>query len=300
MRALIRAQHATVLASIPEPRADAGEVVVEVAFAGVCRTDLAVADGAIAVAPGRVLGHELAGWRVDTGERVTVIPFAPCGACGCAGGARCVRPAWLGIDRDGAFAERVVVPAACVLPLPAGMSLVHGAYVEPVAAALGVLPVIERGHRVLVAGDGRIAELTARVVAAHGAHVERLPVSTDRDPAASRPLDGRHAAFDVVIEHAGDAAALLPYVRGGGTLLLKSRARAPLALDAGELVARDLAVRGVSHGSFAAAIDWLHAGRIVVDDLLAPPRPLDAFAEVFAAARASEAHKQLFAIAERA
>ena len=41
----------------PEPRA--GEVSVAVAFAGICRTDLAVADGDIAVPLGRVLGHEL-------------------------------------------------------------------------------------------------------------------------------------------------------------------------------------------------------------------------------------------------
>jgi len=56
-------------------------------------------------------------------------------------------------------------------------------------------------------------------------------------------------------------------------------------------------VRGASHGSFAAAVDWLAARRIAIDDLLAPARPLEAFAEVFAAARAGERHKQMFAIA---
>lgn len=253
------------LHEIAAPAARAGEVVVEVAYAGVCRSDLAAIDGTVAVARGRVLGHELAGRVGDT--PVTVIPFE---------GGR-----WLGVDRDGAFADRVCVPARCVLPLPAGMSLVHGAYVEPVAAALGVLASIRRGDRVLVAGEGRIAELTARVVAASGAEVARV-----FEP----------AAFDVAIEHDGRGAALVPALRAGGTLVLKSRAHRSLALDAGELVARDLTVRGASHGSFAAAIDWLHAGRIAVDDLLAAPRPLEDHAGVFAAARASEAHKQLFAI----
>ena len=270
MKALARRDAAGGVALIERSRpvAGQGEVVVDVAYAGVCRTDLAVIDGTLAAPPGRIVGHELAGW-VD-GVPVTVIPF--------------VDERWLGVDRDGAFAEQVAVPAACVLPLPAALSLVLGAYVEPVAAALGVLAAIRAGDRVLVHGDNRIAELTARVVAAVGANVAR-------DLAAG--------PFDVAIEHAGDAAALLPVLRRGGTLIVKSRARSPLVLDGGELVARELVVRGASHGSFAAAIDWLHARRIVVDDLLAAPRPLADFEHVLADARASEARKQMFAIAER-
>jgi L-iditol 2-dehydrogenase len=263
MRAIVRTERGVELVDRPRP---IGEILVDVAYAGVCRTDLAAADGAAPI--GRILGHELSGW-VD-GTPVTVIPFE--GAT------------WLGVDRDGAFADRVVVPAACVIPLPSTLSLMLGAYVEPVAAALGALASIEPRDRVLVAGDGRIAELTARVVAAHGAEVSRTFVP---------------GAFDVAIEHHGDAAALIPALRRGGTLVVKSRARRPLVIDAGELVANDLTIRGASHGSFTAAIDWLHEGRIAVDDLLAPPRPLDDYAQVFADARASEARKQMFAIGGR-
>ena len=269
MRALVRRDAAGGVALLERPRPIGDDVVVDVAYAGVCRTDLAVIDGVVAAPAGRILGHELAGW-VD-GAPVTVIPF-----CG---------DRWLGIDRDGAFAEQVAVPASCVLPLPATLSLVLGAYVEPVAAALGVLAAIRAGDRVLVHGDNRIAELTARVVTAAGAIVAR---------------DVAGGPFDVVIEHAGNAAALLGSLRRAGTLILKSRARTPLVIDSGELVARDLVVRGASHGSFTAAIDWLHARRIVVDDLLATPRPLADFERVLADARASEARKQMFVIAERA
>ncbi len=281
------------LAEVPEPAPAAGEVVIDVAFAGVCRSDLAAADGAIAVAAGRVLGHELAG-RVRAigagvdglaaGDPVTVIPFAPCRACAaCAAGGRCAAPRWLGVDVDGAFAERVRAPASTVVRLPPGLTLRRGAYVEPVAAALGVVPFLERGARVLVSGRGRIAELTARVAAAHGA-------------AVARAREGGEL-FDVAIEHGGEPAGLLAALRPGGTLILKSRARRPIALAAGELVARDLVVRGASHGSFAAAIDGLHGGAIAIDDLLAPARPLDELAEVFAAERAGEDRKQMFAIA---
>src|SRR5437763_10901177 len=75
MRALVRGDTGVRLASVAEPR---GEVVIEVAFAGVCRTDLAVADGVLGV-PGVILGHELSGWA--NGRPVTVIPFAACRAC---------------------------------------------------------------------------------------------------------------------------------------------------------------------------------------------------------------------------
>jgi threonine dehydrogenase-like Zn-dependent dehydrogenase len=298
MRAIVRDLGGARLAEVPERAPAADEVSIDVAFAGVCRSDLAAADGAVAVAPGRVLGHELAG-RVRAvgaaaggfavGDPVTVIPFAPCRACAaCAAGRRCAAPRWLGVDVDGAFAERVRAPASTVVRLPPGLSLLRGAYVEPVAAALGALPFLERGASVLVWGRGRIAELTARVAAAHGAAVARAGDTAD--------VRG-DARFDVVIEHGGDPAALLAMLRPGGALILKSRARRQVALDAGELVARDLVVRGASHGSFAAAIDWLHGGAIEVDDLLAPARPLEAFAEVFAAERAGQARKQVFAIA---
>jgi L-iditol 2-dehydrogenase len=312
MRAIVRDDRGVTLAQVPVPT---GEVVIDVAFAGVCRSDLAVADGTIAVPRGRVLGHELAG-RVRSavagfavGDPVTVIPFVACTRCpACGRGERCLDPAWLGIARDGAFADQLAVPARNVLALPASMSLVLGAYVEPVAAALGVLaPIAEPGlprrgstpgwecgpiaraggPAVVVSGTGRIAELTARVVAAHGASVVRHVPGEPLPP----------AAFDVAIEHGGELAPLVASVRPGGTLVLKSRAHRPLALDAGELVARDLTIRGASHGSFVAAIDWLVSRRIVVDDLLAPPRPLEELAAVFEDARASEAHKQLFAIA---
>ena len=262
MRAVIRSEQGVALAERPAPVANDDEVVVEVAYAGICRSDLAAADGN--APPGRVLGHELSGWVGKT--PVTVIPFA--------------HGRWLGIDRDGAFADRVCVPAACVLPLPADMLLL-GAYVEPVAAALGVLASIKPGDRVRVGGCGRIADLTMRVVEAYGA------------------ILAYQGAIDVAIETDGNIAPLLPALRDGGTLVLKSRAHRTLAIDAGELVARDLTVRGASHGSFTAAIDWLHSRRIVVDDLIAPPRPLEDFAAVFAAARESEAQKQMFAIGAR-
>ena len=284
MRALVRRGDGIELAEIATPAPALECAIVEVAYAGVCRTDLAAATGAIAVPEGRVLGHELSGWF--DGEPVTVVPFAPCGTCRTCrapsdAADRCESPRWLGLAADGAFADRVAVPLASVIRLPRGLPMALGAFVEPVAAALGVLAVVEPGMRVAIGGANRLAELTSRVIAAAGA----VRVS--------------HGPCDVAIEHDGDAAALIPELCVGGTLILKSRAHRAIALPAGELVARELVGRGVSHGSFHAAVDWLHARRVVVEDLLAPPRPLADFARVFAEAR-HETTKQMFAISERA
>ncbi len=264
MRALVRSASGVQLEDVPRPR---GAAVIEVAYAGVCRTDLAVVDGTLPT--GRViLGHELSGF-VD-GRPVTAIPFD--------------NARWLGVDVDGAFAERVGVPVAAVVPLPAGMDMRRGAFVEPVAAALGALPLVPHGARVLVSGNGRIPELTARVLAGHA------------DVTRHVPGESVPAGFDVVIDHGGDVPPLLAALRRGGTLVVKSRAHALQAFDTGELVARELVVRGASHGSFTAAVDRLASGRLVVDDLIATPRPLEDFAAVFSAAR-DESVKQMFAVA---
>ncbi|HSK04962.1 MAG TPA: alcohol dehydrogenase catalytic domain-containing protein, partial [Kofleriaceae bacterium] len=141
MRAILRDRGGARLADVAEPVPAADEVVIDVAFAGVCRSDLAAVDGAVAVVPGRVLGHELAG-RVRAaggavrglaaGDPVTVIPFQPCRTCpACGAGRRCPAPRWLGVDADGAFADRVRAPASAVVRLPAGLALRRGAYVEP-------------------------------------------------------------------------------------------------------------------------------------------------------------------------
>ena len=58
MKAVVRSAAGPALRAVPRPAAGAGEVVVRVAAAGVCRTDLYVADGRIPAGDGRVLGHE--------------------------------------------------------------------------------------------------------------------------------------------------------------------------------------------------------------------------------------------------
>jgi propanol-preferring alcohol dehydrogenase len=138
MRAMVLERPATPLAlrEIAEPEPGPGELVLEVAACGVCRTDLHIVDGELAEAKlPLVPGHQIvgrvarAGLGVDPGrlgERVGV-PWLgwSCGHCEfCRTGREnlCDRARFTGYHFDGGYAERVVVDARFALPVPDGYS----------------------------------------------------------------------------------------------------------------------------------------------------------------------------------
>jgi L-iditol 2-dehydrogenase len=303
MRALVKDERMVGLREVPRPVASReDDVIIQVAVAGLCRTDVYVAEGRLPVRPPLVLGHELAGTVAEVGravcdlrpgERVTVHPLLACGDCpGCQRGGRCGRPAQLGVHHDGAFAEYVRVPASAVYRLPPGLPFTLGAYVEPVAAALGVLEAQPRpGQRGLIYGDNRIAQLTRRVLAAHG--LGEVPLYA--------PRGGERLAadaYDFIIETELSDKALadmLEALRPGGTLVLKSRRHEPVALPVARAVLKDVTLKAVSYGPFSEALALLAEGRLKVDDLLGEVHPLEAHAALFAAAGRSEERKVFFA-----
>ncbi|HST40618.1 MAG TPA: alcohol dehydrogenase catalytic domain-containing protein [Conexibacter sp.] len=203
----------------PEPVAGPGEVVVEVRAVGICGSEL---EGFRSQSPFRVpplvMGHELAGVRLDTGERVTVNPLIACGRCDrCLRGLRnvCRTRALVGIQRDGGFAERVALPEACCVPLPDGLSFADGALVEPVANAVHALALAQahdpQPARVGVIGAGMLGLATALVAQRLG--VEQVVItdlSAERLESA-RAAGVRHTAerlsgeFDVIVDAVGSA-----------------------------------------------------------------------------------------------
>lgn len=296
MKALIRGGGKVELRSVDAPEIEApSDVLVEVHLAGICRTDLFVAEGRLPAPEPVVLGHELVGRVVGVGsrvgalrvgDRVTASPRLPCGECpGCRreSPTRCQAPRWLGIDVAGAFAECVRLPAPAVVPVGEALGGRQAAYVEPVAAALAVLKAgLSLREQVLVLGAGRIAVLCARVLRAHGfEHVSQ-------GDAADAPA----CAFDAVIETVPTAqgfAHALALVRPGGTVVLKSRPPAPVALDVRTAVSKELSFRAVEYGAFPEAVALLESRRIAVEDLLGDIYPLEAWADAFAVARGESA-----------
>jgi threonine dehydrogenase-like Zn-dependent dehydrogenase len=284
MRAIVRQRMRTSLESRALPPRVEGWVRLRVLLAGICRTDVQAADGLFPIAESRILGHEMAGEVAEAdagselrpGDRVTVAPLLPCGACaGCATASCCAEPRMLGVDVDGAFAEEVVVPSGSVLRVPHTLSLRRAAYIEPVAAALAVVRApIRVEQRGVVLGTGRIADLTARVLRHLGFRLGQAKAG------------GQASFFDYVVETAGTDASLdeaLDHVAPGGCIVLKSRPPRAVALDVARAVRNDVTICAVSYGPWHDAIRL--AGELPVDDLLGDVYPLERFDAAMALTR---------------
>ncbi len=194
----------------------------------------------------------------------------------------------LGVERDGAFADRVCVPSGAVHRVPEALSWQAAAMAEPVAAALGALRApIDRRGRGAVYGSGRIADLLVRVLEAAGFSPMRWEPSSEGAP----------TELDWVVEaRASSLSELMRALRPGGTLVLKSRPPGPSSLDVALAVRREITIAARGWGSFDEAVEWLATGRVRVDDLVGEIFPLERFADAFEAARAGERRKIFFAM----
>ncbi len=185
--------------TLPAPEPGPGLVAIDVAYGGVCGSDLHyVAHGGIGDFPLRepmVLGHEVSGTVAALGEgrtagvgeggvpavgaAVTVYPASPCGRCPeCRDGRAnvCRDTRYLGSSMryphtQGGFAQRIVVRPDQVVALPAGVDLRRGALAEPLSVALHAVRRAGdvRGKRVLVTGAGPIGALVVAVLRHEGA-----------------------------------------------------------------------------------------------------------------------------------
>ena len=174
----------------------AGEVQIDVAFCGICGTDLHVYLGHMEQRIGnhRVIGHEMSGTirsvgsavsGLSVGDPVVVRPLHACGDCSsCKRGYQhiCQNLVFLGLDSDGAFQQQWCVPAHTVHKLPEDLSMQHAALVEPMAVAVHSVRRgrVEGEEDVLVIGGGPIGMLIALVAKHAGANVTVSEINTHR------------------------------------------------------------------------------------------------------------------------
>lgn len=169
---------------LPRPRAQPGEVLIEVKRIGVCGSDIHVYHGLHPYTSYPVVqGHEVAGIVAELGEGVsgfapgdTVVfmPQVTCGECyPCRHGMYhiCDHLKVMGFQTSGAAQEFFAVRAEMVLKLPESVSLDQAAMVEPVSVAVHALARAggAEGKKVLVLGAGTIGNLVAQVARASGA-----------------------------------------------------------------------------------------------------------------------------------
>ena len=297
MRALRVADGGAHLADVAEPAAR-GEAIVRVTLSGICNTDLELARGYMGFRG--TLGHEFVGVVEDPGggplgrgTRVVGEINAGCGTCDkCSSGdsRHCATRTVLGIvGRDGAHADYLALPARNLLPVPDAIADEAAVFVEPLAAACGVLErcPMTAGTRVAVIGDGKLGLLCAMVLAAEGLapllvgkHDEKLAIARARGIETTSIDDARKRGriFDVVVEASGGAsgfALALDLLRPQGRLVLKSTFHGETPVDAARIVVEEVTVIGSRCGRFAPALDLLARGAIDITPLITDVFPLE-------------------------
>lgn len=217
------------LRDLPEPAAGPEEVVIKVAYSGICGSELGGYLGHNTLRqPPLVMGHEFSGEIVALGEqaaqhnpglaagqRVAVNPLWYCSRCRyCLTGRQnlCQQRQLLGAHRPGSYAELVKTFARMVYPLPDSLSLEDAALAEPLACALRVaeLAACTPPDTVLITGLGPIGLLALQAIRAWG--VSAI-LATDTDPA--RRAMGEHFGVRVFDPLAGDVVAWVQGETGG-------------------------------------------------------------------------------------
>jgi threonine 3-dehydrogenase len=285
MRALLKAQAEPGLrmVDLPEPTPARGEAKVRVLRTGICGTDLHIESwdhwAAGAIRPPLVPGHEFSGIVVELGDGVESVKVGDlvsaeghvvCGICrNCRAGRRhmCIRTSSIGVDRDGAFAEYVVVPAGNLWVHPAGMDPDLAAIFDPLGNAVHTalaFPLV--GEDVLVTGAGPIGLMAARIAQHVGARhvmvtdvnpsrlelarsmgIEALDVSQHRIADAWSDL-GLSEGFDVGLEISGQPSALtemLENLNHGGKVALLGLPSDEFAIDWSKVVTHMITIQGI-------------------------------------------------------
>jgi len=267
--------------AVPDEIPGAGQVTVDVAFGGICGSDLHYwRDGAVGdfqIREPLVPGHEIVGHvarlgpqvrQPEPGTAVAIHPATVCGHCPpCRTGRRnlCENVAYLGSAArmphvQGGFRQRLVVPADQLFTIPDGLALRRAVLAEPLAVALHA---VHRagdllGRRVLVTGSGPIGVLVTAAAVTAGASVtvtdlvpQALAVARSVGAATTIALgsdpDPEPRAYDVAIEASGAPAALRTAslaVRRGGTVVLLGMLPPQVAFAGSLAVTRELDIRG--------------------------------------------------------
>jgi 2-desacetyl-2-hydroxyethyl bacteriochlorophyllide A dehydrogenase len=290
-----------VVDEIAEPDVGPGEVQIAVGGVGLCGSDHSVFSGTWA-APAYpwVMGHEAFGTIVAVGlgvpaerigQEVVVEPNIACLACDqCRRGwtSACRARQSVGMNRPGALAERLVVPAAYAWPIsgaPEDLVCVEPtAVVETALRRFGApLPA-----SVLVVGVGAQGLLMTLALQARAVSVRVQDPNADRVALAARlgaePVgaEGTEAPFDLVVDSVGSPASMnaaMGRLEVGGTLLLLGLDGRPLELTAQTIVRRQLVLRGsltYDHPhDFEAAVALVAEGRFAPREIVTEKHPIE-------------------------
>jgi propanol-preferring alcohol dehydrogenase len=218
--------------TLPIPSAGPGQMLLRVNACGVCRTDVHLLDGEVAVPdPPRILGHQIVGTPVGEGAEGRVgVPWLgwTCGVCEyCTSGREnlCPRARFTGRDIDGGMAEYAVADERYCFPIPDGYTSVQAAPLL-CAGLIGyrALRMCGDASRLGLYGFGAAAHIIAQVARWQG---RRVFAFTRAGDAAARDL-----ALELGAEWAGDSQATPPEQLQAAIIFAPVGALVPAALAA--------------------------------------------------------------------
>ncbi|WP_419934681.1 L-threonine 3-dehydrogenase [Candidatus Palauibacter sp.] len=328
------------LGEAPTPGIRSGDVLIKVRRAGICGTDLHIHQwdhwSQNRVNPPLILGHEFMGEVVETGrlvenievgDRVSAEGHLVCGHCEFCGTGQahvCRDTRIIGIDRDGAFAEYVSIPAANIIHIPESISDDHAALLDPLGNAFHtVLHTDVAGRVVAVVGCGPIGLFAIGIARVAGAaRVIAVEPHEGRRELAARmgahdcldPTEGgveaqvaeltRGYGAHVVCEMSGHPEGVrsaFRMCRNGGHVRLLGLPKHTVEVNlARDVIFKGLHVYGVvgrlMYRTWIEMRDFLAAGRLDIDPVITHRLPFDRFEEGIAAMNSGEAAKVVLAL----
>jgi len=285
MRALVKpaAAPGIEMREVPVPSPGPGEVLVRLEKTAICGTDLHIylwdEWSQRTIRPPLVIGHEFVGRIAEIGvgvsgysegQRVSAEGHVVCGVCrNCRAGKQhlCPHTQGIGVNRDGAFAEYVIVPATNLWPIPDAIPSELAAFFDPFGnAAHCALQFDLVGEDVLITGAGPIGMIAAGIARHVGArHVVVSDVNDYRlklaaDMGATRTINVRNErlldvvgeldidGFDVGLEMSGNPQAfndLLKTMYHGGKVALLGILPSGTGIEWDNVIFKGLELHGI-------------------------------------------------------
>ncbi|MCB1628412.1 MAG: L-threonine 3-dehydrogenase [Xanthomonadales bacterium] len=285
MRALVksRAEKGIWMESVPIPEIGPNEVLVRLEKTAICGTDLHIYQwdewSQRTIRPGLVIGHEFVGriHEVGTavqgyvpGQRVSAEGHVVCGVCrNCRAGRPhlCPNTTGIGVNRDGAFAEYVAVPASNLWPIPDSIPSELAAFFDPYGnAAHCALEFDLIGEDVLITGAGPIGIIAAGIAKHVGARnvvvtdVNDYRLKLAADMGATRTVNVTRQSlrsvmgelqmegFDVGMEMSGHPGAfndMLDAMYHGGKIALLGILPRGAGIDWDKVIFKGLVLHGI-------------------------------------------------------
>ena len=286
MDALVKAapEKGLVLTQVPKPVPGMGEVLIKIHKTAICGTDVHIYNwnqwAQETIKPPMVIGHEYVGEIAELGPGVTAyhvgqivsgeghIVCGHCRNCRAGNGQYCRHTKGVGVNRDGAFAEYLCIPASNVVPIPDGIPEDVVSFFDALGNATHTALMFDViGEDVLITGAGPIGIIAGGICKYAGARrvvitdvneyrlalarkmgVDAAVNTANEDLHAVMRAQGLTEGFDVGLEMSGNAAAfhqMISVMRSGGKISLLGLGDGPISVDMNQIISNGLTLQGI-------------------------------------------------------